>query len=181
MSWISRESCAYTASFCEENIWHLAQHTELAALDRRVVIITNPTRSCAVWAQQLAPSPEEPVVWDYHVLLLVEMDGKHWVLDLDTTLPFPCAFEDYVGASFRDIPPPFTAWFRVVEADLYCREFSSKRLHMRTEDGSWLAPPPPWPMILGAGALDLETALDLDRGPGEVMNLHAFLRMYRAA
>jgi hypothetical protein len=53
--------------------------------------------------------------------------------------------------------------FRVVAADVFLRVFSSDRSHMRAPaDGSWLAPPPPYPPIRAPGQPPTNLASFLD-------------------
>lgn len=53
----------------------------------------------ALWYQKAAPFEGNPVVWDYHVVLLLRPrqaalneNGRtmSWVYDFDTILPVPC-------------------------------------------------------------------------------------------
>ena len=59
----------YQASYCEENIWHLANEPSLEKLERFAVIISNAGKCFAMWDQKLAAAGE-PVMWDYHVILV---------------------------------------------------------------------------------------------------------------
>ena len=60
--------------------------------------------------------------------------------------------------------------FRVIPADDYVARFSSDRSHMRRADGSWIAPPPPWPPIDRGDPTVFASLLDLrDRSLGTVM------------
>uniref|UniRef100_A0A1I7W7K2 Protein N-terminal glutamine amidohydrolase n=1 Tax=Heterorhabditis bacteriophora TaxID=37862 RepID=A0A1I7W7K2_HETBA len=75
------------------------------------------------------------VVWDYHVVLLEKGEEGTKVWDLDSTLPFPCPFNQYWQSTFQPI-----GW-NIAE------EFKSDRSHMKKPDGSWIAPPPVWDLI----------------------------------
>ena len=146
----------YQLFYCEENVWWLCQEPRFADAKSWVVFISNHARQCAVW-QQRAADPGEPVVWDYHVVLLVE--GMVW--DLDTRLGFPVSLDDYLRASFRALPPELshlTPRFRVVRRDEFVSTFATDRSHMRSDRG-WRAPPPSW------------------EPPGEGMNLMRFVDM----
>ena len=137
--------------YCEENVYHLAQHPAVAGRPREVVFIGNAERSCAMWRQSAAVRPGWPILWDYHVVLLCAEPWEVW--DLDTTLGMPVRAADYLRLSFREgIPEELTPRFRVVDADLFTRSFASDRSHMRTRSGRYRKPPPPWPAILPAGA-----------------------------
>lgn len=39
---------------------------------------------------------------DYHVLLLRQVDAKCLIYDLDSILPFPCPFEQYVQQAIQN-------------------------------------------------------------------------------
>ncbi|KAG6821073.1 hypothetical protein H0H93_007232 [Arthromyces matolae] len=134
----------YTSCYCEENIYLLAQ----AFLDDLViarewevfvVFISNQSKtvaysspSKALWNQKCAQDPGAAVVWDYHVVLLLQLrnktagsiepaevyapyGGEHttsWIYDLDTGLPLPCplranAHSDYMFKTFMDVPPRY--------------------------------------------------------------------------
>lgn len=164
---------AYTANYCEENIWHLAGEPELRPGIRRVVVIAGLGASVPVWNQRLADTPDAPVFWDYHVILAVSGPHARWAYDLDTTLPCPCPLEAYVELTFgpsRHVPAPLQPMFRVLDADEYRRRLASDRSHMRDADG-WLSPPPRWPPITGeAPRLLLAAATDMrDRSAGGVL------------
>jgi hypothetical protein len=170
-----RESFSYAPLYCEENVWHLAQSEALGAERRCVAFVTNSFRRCALFHQRAAAAPHEPVVWDYHVILLVERAGWE-VWDLDSALPFPSRAEDYLDATFpRDtgLPAALAPRFRVLDARAYCDTLASDRSHMRRSDGGWHAPPPPWPPILPPGiAPNLGRFLDLEREfVGDVLDL----------
>ena len=165
----------YASCYCEENVWHLCQDATLPGTRRRVAFISNPHRTCALWSQRAAPSPGEAVFWDYHVVLLCR-DGSGWqVWDLDTTLGMPVALDRYLQGTFpagTALPERFWPCFRVLEASEYLEEFSSDRSHMRREDGSWMAPPPPWPAIRKDGKPGFLRLADMQaQGPGVVVSL----------
>lgn len=168
----------YQPFYCEENVWWQVHETDGP---RWALFITNPQRRVLLWRQRLAPL-EEPVLWDYHVVMVREEGGARWVHDLDTRLPPVLPAETYLEATFpydhQTLPEPLTPFvpsFRLVSADELVATFASDRSHMRGEDGAYLHPPPPWPPIEAAGvesAMTLERYLDLhDDIAGEVMTL----------
>jgi hypothetical protein len=84
------------------------------------------------------------------VVLLCAAPWEVW--DLDTTLGMPVPASDYLRRSFRPgIPEELEPRFRVVDADLFARTFSSDRSHMRLPGGRWRKKPPPWPAIAPPG------------------------------
>ena len=178
----------YTPFYCEENIWHLAQSADCRGDDgqsRYVVFISNRSGHCALWNQRAAPSPTQPVVWDYHVVLLVRR-GQWQVWDLDTRLEMPSAIEPYVQGTFParlSVPTELRPAFRVIEAERFVREFASDRSHMRSPTGDWLEPPPPWPMIMRDGVTsNLAAFIDVtgEEVPGEVLDLAELRARFRS-
>lgn len=172
---VLRDTCLYASRYCEENVWQLAQAPELAGLQRSAVFITNARKTCALWHQRSAQAPGEPVLWDYHVVLLTEGDAPR-LWDLDSDLPFPSPALDYLSATFPfagSLPPEVEPRFRLVPAEELLQTFASDRSHMRAPDGSWHAPPPPWPPIATAGeTMTLPRYLDLRLPqPGQVLKL----------
>lgn len=162
---IDRAGLAYTSCYCEENVWHLAGDPRFEGRPSFVVFISNPSKSCAIWAQRAATEPGAPVVWDYHVVLLVSEHDTVRVYDLDSRLPFGCTLEEYLGGSFpsaQQTSPTYAPWFRVVPAEAYRARFASDRSHMRGPRGLYQSPPPAWPAI---------------RNEIESMNLERFVNM----
>lgn len=172
---LSRSNCLYKSCYCEENVYKLTENPYFEKyLDcLYVVFISNPTKSVAVWLQQLSKDDSRPVVWDYHVILLVKPSGSSnagpLVYDLDTKLPFPCAANDYIEYSFlptASFPDKYRQWFRVVPVALFRRRFASDRSHMllpvgdvsvgdndgahhdSSDEPRWSMPPPPWGCII---------------------------------
>lgn len=166
------ERYRYAAFYCEENIWWLCQHPELSHFRRRVLVVSNESRTCALFAQRAQQSPDVPVVWDYHVLLLVGTGTEARVWDLDCSLGLDVLAGVWLEATFpRPLPPTLEARFRIVDATEYVAVFSSDREHMRAKDRSWLAPAPPWPPIM-QGPPSLDRLIDMsDPWCGQVMDL----------
>ncbi len=141
-----RSNFAYCAYFCEENVWKLCQESLFSDREIRVVFVSNPSKPVALWHQKAAPSPEMPVIWDYHVFLLVK-DEEWQVWDLDTTLGFPLSASEYWKATFAmgyALPVEFQPWFRVLTGEEYQLHFSSDRSHMLDPQGKWMKEPPSW-------------------------------------
>ncbi|KAM4907575.1 protein N-terminal glutamine amidohydrolase isoform 4-T4 [Sylvia borin] len=149
-----RPACAYTSCYCEENVWKLCDY--IRSQDRYpleefyAVFISNDRRMIPLWKQKSGHG-DEPVVWDYHVILLHVSSGEqNFIYDLDTVLPFPCPFDVYSVEAFRSddsLRPEFHRKIRMVRADLYLKTFASDRSHMKDADGKWQKPPPPYPCI----------------------------------
>ena len=177
---MQRDDVAYTPFYCEENIWHLSLSPGLGDRERWVVFISNPARTCALWSQRASRDRISAVVWDYHVILVAAApSGGFEVFDLDTIAGFPLSVPFYLKATFPfgdGVPAPVRPRFRVVEAARLRRTFSSNRSHMRTADGKWLRPPPPWPIIQAPGVeMNLPAFLDMENDHfGEVFDLESF-------
>jgi protein N-terminal glutamine amidohydrolase len=165
----------YTAFYCEENVWHLANDAEIDC----VVFISNPQRQVACFEQQRAPAPGQPMVWDYHVIglaLSTTETQSSMIQDLDSALTMPSPVNKYLAATFPPLRPQhqkYSPWFRICSATDYIRTFASDRRHMKSPDGSWQQPPPAWPCIGAArGTSNLDEFLDLSAGsraPGVVL------------
>ena len=142
----------YCENFCEENIWQLAG--EAGFEQSQVVFISNPSRSVVFWQQRICKAPDQPVTWDYHVVLLNPQDSGWAVWDLDTGLPCPSPATDYLTNTFphnQEIPSEWRPMFSLIPAALFRSSFSSDRRHMRQGE-KWLSPPPEWPAPTGDGS-----------------------------
>ncbi|CAG11652.1 unnamed protein product [Tetraodon nigroviridis] len=154
-----REDCVYTSCYCEENVWKLcefARGQKTPPLEELLVVfISNASRMVPLWRQRSGYG-DQPVVWDYHVILLqVGLDSDPQVYDLDSDLSFPCSMELYASQALRSdrsLRPAYHRRFRVIPADSFLLNFASDRSHMRNADGSWKMPPPPYPPIHTAAA-----------------------------
>ncbi|XP_071886385.1 protein N-terminal glutamine amidohydrolase-like isoform X1 [Anas platyrhynchos] len=155
-----RAACAYTGCYCEENVWKLCDYIrsrgERPVEEFYAVFISNERRMVPLWKQKSGHG-DEPVVWDYHVILLHVSSGEqNFIYDLDTVLPFPCPFDVYSTEAFRlddSLHPEFHRKIRMIRADLYLETFASDRSHMKDADGKWQKPPPSYPCIETAGEL----------------------------
>lgn len=161
----TREQFAYTARFCEENIWRLGHQLASHGVPvgaMQAVILSNPARRIAMLQQRAAP-PGKLVVWDYHVLLLLSDGQGEQVLDFDTCLPFVSSRHDYAAASFippAQLPRDYQPLLRLIPMAEYLARFSSDRHHMRDAAGRELVPFPPQPPILAGASAAPITLLD---------------------
>lgn len=145
---------AYTAFFCEENIWHLAQQN--AARSRFVLLFFNAFDTIAVCHQKVF-EPDQIGCWDYHVVLFDA--GEDVIVDYDTRLGAPVSARDYLAATFprqQSLAAEFRAQVRVVPAEEYRQRFSSDRRHMLDENGAAQAPFPDWPAISSSDPISLQ-------------------------
>lgn len=154
----------YAPYYCEENIWWLCQAPELRASRRRVLVISNPARACALYAQRAAVAVDQPVLWDYHVVLWEGSGARATLWDLDCSLGAPLSFVAWFEATVQPalrLPSHVHPRFRVVEADEYVAAFSSDRTHMAGAGGGPHAPWPPWPPI-EQGPCNLARFIDME-------------------
>ncbi|XP_004348906.2 hypothetical protein CAOG_02156 [Capsaspora owczarzaki ATCC 30864] len=160
---LDRKFAPYASCWCEENVYHLCLHASQTAWEQNmrashtvnnfieqasVVFISNPSRKTPIWCQRLS-QPGCPVVWDYHVVLVLPAPSGVMVYDLDTTLGFPCLFRSYADEALRDSFNSLSSFhrrYRVVAASEFLKTFSSDRSHMFV-GGKWQAPWPSWPLI----------------------------------
>lgn len=130
----------YQPFYCEENVWCLLQNPALPE-PGAALLITNPRQSVAVYGQRHAH--REPLIWDYHVVLLLPRHGL--VLDLDDRDPGARPVAAWLAHAFRPTDPAeLHPLFRMVPGPEFLRTFSSDRSHMQLADGSFRQPPPPW-------------------------------------
>ncbi|KAM8966811.1 protein N-terminal glutamine amidohydrolase [Pelodytes ibericus] len=163
------KGCVYTSCYCEENVWKLCEyikdHSPAMLQDFSAVFLSNENKMIPIWKQKSGRG-DEPVVWDYHVVLLhVSRGDQNFIYDLDSVLPFPCSCEVYIKEALksdRDWDPYYQRKLRVVRADEFLGTFASDRSHMRDSRGNWRKSPPGYPCI---------------RIPESNMNLDDFISM----
>jgi protein N-terminal glutamine amidohydrolase len=168
---IEREGLDYQAFYCEENVWKFLARAELADSVTWAVMVSNASREVILLRQRSGRPLDGLVHWDYHVFAVVaDPVAGRLAFDLDSELPFPCTLARYLDDTFPDgVQRAFAPRFRVIEGRDYVSGLVSDRSHMRRPDGSWLAPPPPWPAPgEGSGrARNLMEWADMgERGPG---------------
>ncbi|XP_069477686.1 protein N-terminal glutamine amidohydrolase isoform X2 [Ambystoma mexicanum] len=172
----------------EENVWKLCEHIKDCGQDLledfHAVFISNDQKMVPIWKQQSGRG-DEPVVWDYHVILLhVSSDGQNYIYDLDTLLPFPCPVDTYIQEAFKcddDIHPAYRRKLRAVPADVYLKTFASDRSHMKDSSGKWQKPPPSYSCIETADSkmnLDDFISMNPKVGWGSVFSLPGFSQQF---
>jgi hypothetical protein len=160
---IDRRLLDYQAFYCEENVWRLLARKELG--DRRAwaVIVSSQSGHVVALRQKAGWRADGFVCWDYHVFAVVDdADGTRFALDLDSNLPFPCPLGHYLDESFPQLPSvPQQPQFRLIEGAEYLASLASDRSHMRSSDGNYTAPPPPWPAPGGGQISTLMSWIDV--------------------
>lgn len=135
MTTFHRSAYRYTTYFCEENIWWLVNtliEQDIDAEGLEVWLLSN-KRKCNLLFSQRSSAADEPVCWDYHVVLDALIDGGNVVFDFDTRLPFPVAREIYLRQTFAgqsQLHPTLRTRVRRIPAATYVSRFSSDRSHM---------------------------------------------------
>lgn len=181
MSGAPQEALRYQPYYCEENVWWLAGDPGFANQARRVVFISNPLRCCR-FREQRAAAPGAWLYWDYHVVLAVRPAGGWQIWDQDSRLGMPVPAVEYLRRTFGPPPgerPELAPIFLLVDADAFRRDFASDRSHMRAADGSWLQPPPAWPVLGGGRPSNLMDFVAMRAGVvGEVFTAKALERRW---
>uniref|UniRef100_A0A8C5DJB9 Protein N-terminal glutamine amidohydrolase n=1 Tax=Gouania willdenowi TaxID=441366 RepID=A0A8C5DJB9_GOUWI len=177
--------CVYTSCYCEENVWKLCdfvRREQTAPLDQLdVVFISNENRTVPLWEQKSGQG-EEPVIWDYHVVLLQTVPQSGYLIyDLDSELPFPCHANIYIHKALRsdqNLKPQYHRKLRVIPANDFLSRFSSDRSHMKNSDGTWKMPP--HPTLPSALQTNLEDFISVSPfvGWGVVYSLQSFTHRY---
>jgi hypothetical protein len=99
----------YTSCYCEENIYRLAKKfvddpVKAQEVNYFVVFISSMSKATPIWGQRArSDNPDEPVLWDYHVILLAHYtDGADSVVyDFDCTMQFPVRSLEYFQKALR--------------------------------------------------------------------------------
>lgn len=183
--------------YCEENVWRLVfrklhhdaksettMGTTRKTVSYYVIFISNP-KGCVPMFHQLACSNrDKPVFWDYHVILLSRdrlVAGSSLIWDMDSDLPFPCPFHDYVRRVFpnpHQWPVDYTPYFRVIDAFTFLQHFSSDRSHMMIGNGEWSATPPTYNCIVPSNVLDCGSSAAATNNEGDQSAHTSTLRRY---
>ncbi|VDM66141.1 unnamed protein product [Strongylus vulgaris] len=102
VSFGTREDCLYTKCYCEENVYKLCERVPLDQRESFYVVFISNSLKCAPLFAQRAATERPYVMWDYHVVLLdMSNEEKTLVWDLDSTLEFPCEFDEYWNETIR--------------------------------------------------------------------------------
>ncbi|CAE6516589.1 unnamed protein product [Rhizoctonia solani] len=171
----------YTSCYCEENVYLACQaliqsgSPHLQAI--YAVFLSNPTKTVLIWGQKAAQHKTDigcPVVWDYHVIMIIVASPKEnephltiadrtYVVDFDSIFGTLTSWKDYTSFTFQShlfeggvFDATLQSMFRVIPASRYIDEFASDRSHMVKVDAEgamrYAMPPPSYDVIVGPGA-----------------------------
>ena len=168
MSVTYRPDLIYTALFCEENIWHLANsfiQQGISAEELSVIYISNKEQKVAVFNQKSCEI-NQPIIWDYHVLLLRKLIDDYLIYDFDSRANFPTLASEYLDTSFpanKHIPEDYQPDFRLIDSETYLKCFHSDRSHMKDIVTDELFPA--YPILIPENhinAIDLKQLIDIE-------------------
>jgi len=125
----------YTPLFCEENIWKLIEtlYMNNDVKPKDVLFIINKSKTIALFDQALS-SNNQPVIWDYHVILTAEIDLITVIFDFDSKCKFPVNITEYFNKTFQGsdtLHETYRPLIKVINAQYYFEHFFSDRLHMK--------------------------------------------------
>ena len=175
MNQYKKSDYCYTSLFCEENIWHLARSLIDEAIkeeDIHILFLTNKNKQIAIF-NQLSAEPKQPVIWDYHVILMVKIEGVHYIFDFDTRLDFITSYEFYIKNSLPDnIISLYQSQFRIIPAKTYLQYFYSDRSHMKGVISESLFPNYPTILSDSDNKIDLKDLLDIEKNIENTLFIH---------
>ncbi|XP_062181357.1 protein N-terminal glutamine amidohydrolase-like [Phragmites australis] len=158
---VDASSFTHTPFYCEENVYFLCKElirigvADPAGTDLYIVFISNEEMKVPLWHQKASHSDDVFVLWDYHVICIEVKRNKGEVLDLvwdlDSNLPFPSPFLQYVSGAIRPLSfgdSIYRRLFRVIQAPMFLRSFASDRSRMKDLKGNWIQLPPEYEPIV---------------------------------
>ncbi|KAI9297003.1 hypothetical protein K502DRAFT_363672 [Neoconidiobolus thromboides FSU 785] len=145
----------YSKNYCEENIYQLIRslkhYFEQDSFFNQLTpffyptFVINPWNKVPIWKQKLAAEPNLPIIWDYHVILILILENEEerysYILDFDTTLPFITSFNEYFNACFHAFKTESFELKRVINETNFLNYFASDRSHMIFNDEYIVKPP----------------------------------------
>ncbi|XP_062231282.1 protein N-terminal glutamine amidohydrolase-like [Phragmites australis] len=188
---VDASSFTHTPCYCEENVYLLCKElirigdADPAGADLYVVFISNEEKKVPLWHQKASNFDDGFICWDYHVICIQSRRSKGEVFDLvwdlDSDLPFPCPFLQYVSNAIRPLSfgdSIYQRLFRVIHTPVFLRSFASDRSHMKDPMGNWIQLPPTYePIVAEDGttnnlneyiAMSMNDVLDLESTVNDV-------------
>jgi len=134
MNGLDKKQYHYTSLFCEENIWKLIESsfTSKNIIPIDVLFIINEFNSIALFEQNIS-NGNQAVIWDYHVVLIAQVDNQLKVLDFDSRCEFPCDINTYFNKTFINyslLENRYKPLIKAIPAEFYYQNFTSTRQHM---------------------------------------------------
>ncbi len=134
MPQFNKNTCLYTPLFCEENIWQLINSLYMNhyAKPIEVLFIINQNSSIALFDQNQS-NFNEPVIWDYHVILVALKNNQPVIFDFDSRCDFPTKINDYFELTFPvkyPLSQTYQPYIKAIAAAHYLKHFYSDRHHM---------------------------------------------------
>jgi len=135
MNTLNKKQYHYTALFCEENIWKLIE----SSLSSKIIIpvdvlfIINQFNSIALFDQKKSVG-ENPVIWDYHVVLSAQVCNQFVIFDFDSRCEFPGDIHTYFNKTFVNynmLDNHYKPFIRSFSAEYFYQHFTSSRQHMK--------------------------------------------------
>jgi len=125
----------YTPLFCEENIWKLikALYMNKNTKPKDVLFIVNKSQSIALYEQKRSID-QQPVIWDYHVILTAQQGSVNVVFDFDSKCNFPVNIKDYFSKTFPKFDNMYETYrpmIKAINAQYFFKHFFSDRSHMK--------------------------------------------------
>jgi len=152
--------------YCEESAWRLLGATDLVAGPSEAMLVANRFGRVACWSQRASDAPDDPVLWDYHVVVAERCaDGARRIWDPDSRLGPIVPAATWLAATFLDadqVRARFHPRFRLVPRDVWLAGLATDRRHMRDRRGRFLRPPPPWDPPGAERGWNLDVWLDQD-------------------
>ena len=190
---LDMKSLSYTKFYCEENIWKLAEHVSKNCTDFSkcyVIIASNAKKRVPFFHHKTGKVDNMYLqIWDYHLFIIWKESKEQVVVyDLDTCLPAPIAFHQYVQLSLqldvmKRMTEDFQRSYRILKGQDYLSYFASDRSHMVESNGSYYAPPPAHDPIRtehSTHTLDELVAMKKNAAPGHVCNEESFIKIFSA-
>ncbi|ULU11530.1 hypothetical protein L3Y34_015157 [Caenorhabditis briggsae] len=164
---LSAEEAPYQSCYCEENVYKLLEKLKPNLDDFFAVLISNDIKMIPLWKQKAERDPESFVLWDYHVITISKnSDGSAKVYDFDSWIDWGVDFQTYWNQTMNEdemkqFREKYRRKFRIIPARIYLSLLSSDRSHMLNPDGTYMKPPPEWPLIQNSTNSNLMNLIDM--------------------
>lgn len=185
------KSVPYTKFYCEENAWKLVEHISKNCEDFSkcyVIICSNDKKRVPFFHHKTGKVENMYMqIWDYHMFIVWKESKEQVVVyDLDSCLPFPIEFSQYIQLALqldlmKRMNEEFQRSYRIIKGQDFLSQFASDRSHMIESNGSYYAPPPEYAPIKNEHSthnLDDFVAMKKNSAPGHVCNEESFIKIF---